>query len=96
MKDDAAYNSDSLAYQNIEQGFSTVSQVPAYVIVPERKRYVYTYFKRFFDIILSALALVVLSPVFLITAILIKMDDGGPVIYSQPRAGKDRRTFKMD
>ena len=41
--------------------------------------------KRFFDVLLSALALVLLSPVFLVTAIAIKMEDRGPVFYRQER-----------
>ncbi len=56
---------------------------------------VYDFFKRFFDIVLSILALILLSPVFLVTAILIKKDDGGPVFYSQIRLTKNGREFKM-
>lgn len=41
--------------------------------------------KRFFDIILSSLALIILSPVFLVIAIAIKAEDGGPVLYRQER-----------
>jgi lipopolysaccharide/colanic/teichoic acid biosynthesis glycosyltransferase len=51
--------------------------------------------KRFFDILLSGVALVVLSPIFLITAIAIKLEDNGPVFFTQPRAGKDLVPFKM-
>ena len=45
----------------------------------------YRFVKRFFDIVLSLLALVVLSPIFLITAIAIKKEDGNPVIFKQDR-----------
>ncbi len=41
--------------------------------------------KRFFDIFLSLIALVLLSPVMLVTAIAIKLEDGGPVFYKQER-----------
>lgn len=41
--------------------------------------------KRFFDVVLSFIALVILSPVMLITAIAIKLEDGGPVFYKQQR-----------
>ena len=41
--------------------------------------------KRFFDILLSGLALLLLSPVLLITALAIKLNDGGPVFYKQER-----------
>lgn len=56
---------------------------------------VYDFFKRFFDIILSALAMLVLSPLFLIIAILIKAEDGGKVFYSQTRLTKGGKEFKM-
>lgn len=51
--------------------------------------------KRLLDIILSGLALVVLSPLLLITAILVRIKIGSPVIYSQERPGKiDPKTGK--
>lgn len=52
-------------------------------------------FKRVFDIILSALALIVLSPLFLILSILVKRSSPGPVFYSQERMGLDGNRFKM-
>lgn len=55
----------------------------------------YRFMKRSFDIIASLLGLVVLSPVFLITAIAIKMEDGGPVFYSQERVGKNKKAFHI-
>lgn len=55
----------------------------------------YEKIKRFFDICLSAAALVVLSPLLLVIAILIYLEDKGPVIYSQTRIGKDGRAFKL-
>ncbi len=51
--------------------------------------------KRFFDIVLSLIALVVLSPVMIITAIAIKMEDGGPVFYKQERCTIDCRKFMI-
>ena len=52
-------------------------------------------FKRVFDIFLSALALIVLSPVFLVLSILVKRSSPGPVFYSQERMGLDGNRFKM-
>lgn len=49
--------------------------------------------KRLFDVVLSVLALVVLSPVFLITAIAIKIEDGGAVFYRQERCTFDGKRF---
>src|ERR1700685_2687297 len=49
--------------------------------------------KRSFDAIMSAFALVLLSPVFLLIAILIKIDSKGPVFYNSVRVGKKGKTF---
>lgn len=51
--------------------------------------------KRMVDISLSALALVVLSPVLLAVAAAIKIDDRGPVIFRQTRVGANGKTFTM-
>ena len=55
----------------------------------------YRFVKRFFDIVLSLIALIVLSPVFLITALAIKLEDGEPIIFKQKRTGLDGRVFGM-
>lgn len=56
----------------------------------------YLYGKRCFDVIASGIALVLLSGVFLIISILIKLDDPhGKIFYSQTRLGKDGRKFQM-
>jgi exopolysaccharide biosynthesis polyprenyl glycosylphosphotransferase len=60
-----------------------------------RKRYAYRITKRFFDVVLSVIGLIVLSPVFLITAIAIKLEDGGPVFFSQMRSGLNEKPFRM-
>lgn len=51
--------------------------------------------KRVFDIVASALGLIILSPLFLVIAILIKLEDHGPVFYKQKRVGKDEKEFDM-
>ena len=51
--------------------------------------------KRIFDFLASAVALILLSPLFLILAIKIKAEDGGPVFYSQIRIGKDEKPFRI-
>ncbi len=51
--------------------------------------------KRIADIVLSFLALIILSPVFLITAIIVKSTSPGPVFYAQERIGYKGRPFKM-
>ncbi|MCM1038713.1 MAG: sugar transferase [Ruminococcus sp.] len=63
--------------------------------VYQKKSSVYKCMKRCMDVSLSGLALIVLSPVFLVTAAAIKLEDNGPVFFTQPRAGKDMRPFKI-
>lgn len=53
------------------------------------------YIKRGLDVILSFGGLVVLSPVFLILAIAIYIDDPGPVLFTQKRLGKNKQYFKL-
>ena len=52
------------------------------------KRYFYLTIKRLFDIIVSGISLILLSPLFLIIGIMIKMDSKGKVIFKQKRIGK--------
>lgn len=61
----------------------------------ESNKIVYRFLKRFMDIILSLIALVCLSPLFLVVAILIKCDSKGTVFYTQTRIGIWGKPFKM-
>lgn len=51
------------------------------------------FFKRFIDIVLSFIAIVILALPMLIVAIAIKIDDPGPVIFKQKRVGKNKELF---
>lgn len=51
--------------------------------------------KRLFDILASALGLILLSPVFLVVAVWIKLDSPGPVFYKQERVGLHNRDFRI-
>lgn len=53
------------------------------------------FFKRFFDFVLSLIAIIILSPVYIIVAILVRVKLGSPVIFTQERPGKDEKIFKM-
>ena len=53
------------------------------------------YIKRGLDVILSFGGLVALSPVFLILAIAIYIDDPGPILFTQKRTGKNKQYFKL-
>lgn len=56
---------------------------------------VYAVCKRIFDVVMSLFALIVLSPVFLITAVVIYLGDKGPVIFTQERNGLNGKIFRM-
>lgn len=53
------------------------------------------FFKRFFDIILSLIAIIILSPVYLIISILVLIFMGWPILFKQPRPGKNEKIFNM-
>lgn len=55
----------------------------------------YTYIKRFLDIVVSAVALVVLSPLLLLLALLVRLTSEGPAIFKQKRIGKDGKVFEI-
>lgn len=51
--------------------------------------------KRFLDIFLSGMALIILSPILFVTAILVRVKLGSPVIFCQERPGRDEKIFKL-
>lgn len=51
--------------------------------------------KRLFDIVVSGCGLIILSPLFLVLAIWIKLDSKGPVFYRQVRVGKGNKDFRI-
>lgn len=55
----------------------------------------YLIFKRACEVVLSFIALIILSPVLLITAIAVKLDSPGPVIFKQDRLGRGGKVFKI-
>lgn len=60
-----------------------------------KKKKVSLFFKRAFDIVVSVIALLVLSPVYLILAIAIKIDSPGPVFYRQERVTQYGKRFRI-
>lgn len=65
------------------------------IVINFNKHRTYFIVKRILDIFLSFIALVVLSPIFLLTAIAIRMESKGKIIFTQMRTGKDGKVFKM-
>lgn len=54
-----------------------------------------SFFKRLFDIVVSLIAIILASPFMLVIAAAIKLYDGGPVFYKQPRLTKDEKEFMI-
>jgi lipopolysaccharide/colanic/teichoic acid biosynthesis glycosyltransferase len=83
-------------YEKLPKKFQNKKVYKYYQIL--KKKRVYLIFKRLFDILGSLILLVLLSPVFLVLAIMIKLDSKGPVFYRQERVtryGKIFRIFKF-
>jgi O-antigen biosynthesis protein WbqP len=55
----------------------------------------YFAFKRFYDTIGALIGMVLLSPIFLILIILIKLDSKGPIFFKQKRIGRDKKHFNI-
>jgi len=60
-----------------------------------RSHRLYDAVKRLLDVVVAATALVVLSPILLVTAILVRTNLGSPVLFRQPRPGKGGRVFTI-
>ncbi|MDP2910380.1 MAG: sugar transferase [bacterium] len=56
---------------------------------------IYRIIKRLFDFLGALLGLIVLSPLFIIVAILVKLNSPGPIFFKQERYGKDEKIFKF-
>ena len=82
-----------LVFGTVKQ--SAIWQAPLVQVTPELMPVWQRVVKRAFDIVASSLALIVLSPVFLICAIIVKTTSKGPVFYVQERIGKDGKPFNM-
>lgn len=63
------------------------------VTLPLTERKLYTLTKRVVDIVFSLFALILLSPIFLVAALAIRINDRGPAIFWQTRVGRNGRTF---
>ena len=85
-----------ISWEKLPPQMLTEAVKPYYEIL--QKKQISLIFKRLFDIVVSIIMLLILSPVFLILAIAIKLDTEGPVFYRQVRVtqyGKEFRIFKF-
>lgn len=68
---------------------------PETIYLPSNQGIYQRYFKRPMDFILSLIALIILSPVFLVVALLVRINLGSPVIFKQQRPGLNEKIFTM-
>lgn len=85
---------DNLAYDNTIDD-TAILYMPEFVEQPEKKRRGYALLKRFVDIMLSALAIVILSPLFLLTAMAVKVDSPGSAIFAHHRIGINGKKIRI-
>ena len=85
-----------ISWEKLPSQMQTEAVKPYYEIL--QKKQISLIFKRSFDIVVSLIMLLILSPIFLVLAIAIKLDTEGPVFYRQVRVtqyGKEFRIFKF-
>lgn len=70
-----------------------MANLPVKVYEKSEQDVAYLFLKRLFDIVLSILGMIIASPIMLVTAIAIKLHDGGPILYKQIRLTKDKKEF---
>ena len=85
------YARDGIRISRWKQRFRFTVKKAMWIVVVEGSRTL----KRLIDIVGSAVGLLLLSPVFAITALLIKLEDRGPIFFASDRAGKWGKKFKM-
>lgn len=68
---------------------------PETIYLPSNQGIYQRYLKRPMDFILSLIALIILSPVFLVVALLVRINLGSPVIFKQQRPGLNEKIFTM-
>jgi sugar transferase (PEP-CTERM system associated) len=89
---------EGTSFYEMLAGKFIVQQInPAWIIFSEGfyKSRTRRFFKRSTDVILSLTMLILFSPLFLLTALLIKIDSTGPVLFSQERVGKNKKSYML-
>jgi exopolysaccharide biosynthesis polyprenyl glycosylphosphotransferase len=83
------------AQVNIYRNYSNQRFLDNEINIDLSEKKTYLIIKRFFDIILSLIGLILAMPIILITAIAIKLESEGPVFFLQERTGLNGKTFKI-
>ena len=82
-----------MRYVKLQINFQNKEIIKALKILKTKR--VFLFFKRLFDIVISLLALLILSPFFIIISIIIVLTSKGSVFYKQVRIGKNCKPFKI-
>jgi lipopolysaccharide/colanic/teichoic acid biosynthesis glycosyltransferase len=94
-RDAARRHTDTLRVQTLETTPTETPQDPALRDAPRRHGRFATGAKRTFDVVCAGLLVVLLSPLLLVIAVAILVSEGRPVLYRQPRVGRDGARFTM-
>jgi sugar transferase (PEP-CTERM system associated) len=89
---------EGVSFYEMLTGKFIVNQInPSWLIFSKgfQKSFARRFVKRIMDFLLSVVMLVLLLPIIIATAILIKIDSRGPVIFSQERLGKNKKVYKI-
>ena len=78
-----------------EVNYLDVDGIMLATVNPPESMYLYERTKRLSDLVLSLVALVLLSPVFALVALAVRLDSAGPVLFKQRRVGKNGRLFEI-
>jgi len=84
---------NSLSFARLE--LSIINETPLVLALPSAPTYWQMVVKRFFDICVSLVALIIFSPLFLIFSLCIKCDSKGPVFFKSKRVGRQGKLFTM-
>jgi len=85
----------SKLFNNLRLGWEwcEIDKMPVYTFRQRKSQFTRDCLRRCLDIIGAIIGLIVLAPFFAVTAVVIKLDSSGPVIYKQKRCGKDGKEF---
>ncbi len=98
------YSPEKLSFLDLKEAYELIyEKVPVSIIsqgwflkhVKGREKIIYDFFKKIVDFFLSLLIIFLSFPLSLLIALIIKIEDGGPIIYSQTRIGKDKKPFTL-
>ncbi len=86
---------DFVAFRPIHENVNWVKGIPVYTVIGRPDIGLSGVIKRYFDFVCAGIGLVVLAPLLLLVATLIKLESPGPVLFRQTRHGADGRPFQI-